>query len=186
MNVNPDSGLAAEIFALLPRLKLPPGESLPPGVSEEVLRGLEFRLGVQLPAAYRDWLMLCNGPLVGPGGMFGVNPTDADYDLETAYARNPHWKSNGWLPIADDGFGNAYFLVMPGRYKGGEPVIFVESICYESTVPVYIAASGLWRFLRFFFRKELGLSAWPFDEQAVVLEDPEILNYPEIPLPWTA
>jgi hypothetical protein len=53
-------------------------------------------------------------------------------------------------------------------------------------VPTYAVASGLWRFLWFLFRSELGDRSWPFDRAAVLVADPELAGVRGARLPWEA
>jgi hypothetical protein len=170
---------AMELLAALP---LPPGEKLPGGASRSTIAEAEQRLGVAFPAAFRQWLTLCNGPCVGPGGVFGVE-TEKDFlDVEHVSGWFPRWRAKGWIPIAGDGSGNYYILI---QFEDKSPVCFVDT-SMDSEAIAFVVASDLARFLIALFGKEAGHdTGWPFDREAVVAKDPSIENFRgRLPLPW--
>ncbi|SCF44675.1 hypothetical protein GA0074696_6042 [Micromonospora purpureochromogenes] len=97
-------------------------------------------------------------------------------------AEYPGWRQLGWLPVAGDGFGNFYMLLIQGSLAGH--VAFVEAISEPNEI-TYVAASNLWSFLRFLFEKELGAKGWPVDPTVVLAADPGLAHVPANPLPWT-
>lgn len=160
-----------------------PAGGLPRGTSHEVLREFTKRTGVQIPNELQEWLLISNGPLVGPGGFYGVRPLAGDYvDIEAAFGSFPDWKTRGWIPIAGDGCGSYYIMVTHGEYGPGFPVIFCDHA--NGFGPTYIVASNLGRFIEFMLREELGEYWWPFDRDRFIQEDPAILSFHGIPLPW--
>ena len=92
-----------------------PGESSIEGASIEQLEDLEERLGRALPAQLRDWLSICRGAPIGPGGFFGHRPDCPLLDLPSVLADYPEWREQEWLPIAGDGCGNYYVLLPSGE-----------------------------------------------------------------------
>ncbi|SIM87955.1 hypothetical protein [Micromonospora cremea] len=91
------------------------------------------------------------------------------------------WLQLGWLPVAGDGFGNSYVLLIRGPLAGC--VAFVEAIADPDEI-AYVAASNLWTFLRFLFEKELGAKGWPFGSKVVLAADPDLAQIPGDLLPW--
>ncbi len=92
----------------------------------------------------------------------------------------PHWRSNGWLPVAGDGSGN-YYVLTTAPLAGF--VAFVDT-ADDPTRLDYLAATTLWQFLLFLFQRELGQPGWPFDPRTVLAEDPDLVQAPTELLPW--
>ena len=181
-----DSGSCeAEVLALLARVPAPPDEETPAGATEQQVAEFEKRTGVTIPAKLRSWLLACNGPCVGPGGVFGIKPKRADLDIEQVLSLFPKWREKGWIPVAGDGCGNYYVVATKREFGDGEPVLFIDTMEQDS-VPAYIVASDVWRFLWFLFNDELGESKWPFNRDEVTTSDPDILSFHDVDLPWTA
>ncbi len=173
-----------------------PGRPLPGPATAQELAAFERSLGYEIPAELRRWLETCNGPLVGPGGLFGIGSADDDVNLEHRAARHPEWSARRWIPVAGDGCGNDYLLVASGEFGPGHPVVFVEMIS-DPLTPAFVVASGLWRFLEGLLRQDIEecspqhdrdseAARWPFDEALVVARDPAILDVVGVPLPWNA
>lgn len=171
-----------DVVAMLPCLEKPPGEGIPPGLGQADLDAIENRIGFRLPNVFRTWLMITNGPCVGPGGVVGVNTVRKLQDLEAIYELYPNWKTKRWIPVAGDGCGNYYVLVYSEHEL--EPIVFVD-VMENPDEPAFIAASDLWHFLDFLFRSEIGKSGWPFSEAEVVQRDPKIVETAFV-LPWNA
>lgn len=175
----------AEVLALLAKVPAPPEDETPAGATEQQLAEFEKRMGVTVPPKLRSWLLVCNGPCVGPGGVFGINTQRKSQDIEHVLALRPSWRDKGWIPVAGDGCGNYYVVATRGEFGQGEPVLFVDTMEDESR-PAYIAASDIWRFLSFLLKKELGQPKWPYNRDEVVSADPDILSFHDVNLPWTA
>lgn len=73
------------------------------------------RLHQQLPPQLREFLTVCNGARIGPGGFFGQRPDDSSRDLPAVLAVWPEWAPKGWLPVAGDGCGNYYVMTPDGE-----------------------------------------------------------------------
>lgn len=174
-----------EVIAIMHKAPMPPGESLPPGASDDSISKCEQRLGVTFPQSLRSWLRTCNGPCVGPGGITGIKKSRKSQDIEAILGNHPNWLRKGWIPVAGDGCGNYYTIAGTGEFGCGEPVLFLDCMENES-VPAFVVASNLQRFLTFLLRRELDQIAWPYDRTTVEHEDPEILSVRNIPLPWSA
>lgn len=171
------------IDALLSQVPGPPGEPLPSGLTEEEVSGFEARVGLTLPPEQAALLRLSNGPCVGPGGLFGVRPALDFLDIERLYEAHPVWRERGWVPVAGDGCGNHYVAVPRG---GQWPVVFIDTMETPER-PVFVVASGVWKFVRALLEKELGPTGWPFDEAEVTSSDPFITRFADLfPLPWNA
>ena len=85
------------------------------GASPEDLHHLEERLARRIPIQLRDWLLICNGAGIGPGGFFGNRADRPSLDLPAVLALYPEWHDQGWLPVAGDGCGNYYVLQPSGQ-----------------------------------------------------------------------
>ncbi len=163
----------------------PPGEPVPDGVSDDQIAGFELRTGAPMPPELKDWLLISNGPCIGPGGLFGIKPARDDLDIELHFELYPNWLARKWIAIAGDGCGNYYVVATQQEYGPGYPVFFID--CHEDTdVPSYIAASGVGHFLIFLLEREIGARGWPFDERYVVAADPNIRRFHSLSLPWNA
>lgn len=179
--------LISEVRSLLKQVPSPPDSSLPPGAEEGEIRAFEERTGIQLPSEVKNWLRTSNGPLVGPGGVFGIlssSPSNVQADdMEAILRIYPEWKERHWLPIAGDGSGN-YYIIPLGLYsKTGHPVFFIDT-SDDHLKFGYSVASDLWHFLRFLFRRELGNKYWPFNKDRVLEEDPELEYVTGAPKAW--
>jgi SMI1 / KNR4 family (SUKH-1) len=168
---------------LLRKVPMEPGYVIPTGVREEEIGAFETRTGLKIPTDLAEWLRVSNGPIVGPGGIFGVRPERADMDIEAMYRRYPQWKVQGWIPIAGDGSGNYYATT--GGKNAATPVFFIDTHD-DPDEAAFIVASNVWIFLHFLFRRELGEKGWPFAADKVLAEDPAIEQYPNLTLPWDA
>ena len=173
-----------DVLSLLPSLERPPGEALPDGASEEQIARAESVVGILFPPKLREWLSVCNGACVGPGGIVGLQQRRTIQDLSSILSLYPVWQSSGWIPVAGDGCGNYYVVDTSGRFGQGEPVLFVD-VHDDMEAPAYIVASDVWHFLRFLFREELGDDRWPFSKRHVLVSDPEIERF-SATLPWDA
>ncbi|MBC8356605.1 MAG: SMI1/KNR4 family protein [Planctomycetes bacterium] len=177
--------IRAEVLSLLMRLPTPPEESLPGGVSDSAIIAFETSQRLTIPSCLREWLNTSNGPCVGPGGIVGLKTTRNSQNVEYILELYPVWAENGWVPIAGDGCGSYYVVVTQNDFGKGEPVVFVD-VNDDNTAPAFIAASDTWRFLRFLFKKELGESNWPFAQEEVAINDPAIMSFSGVALPWEA
>lgn len=178
------SDLEERVRALLGRLERPPEHPAPGGASEREIAALAGTLGVAaLPGELAAWLRVCRGEAIGPGGVFGIRPDDADHDIAATLARRPAWRERGWLPVAGDGCGNSYVLLTAGPLTGF--VGFVDTIADPDGLDCLVA-SGLWQFLRFLFEREQGRTGWPFDQEVVLTQDPDLASAPRGLQPWPA
>lgn len=179
--------LREEVMNLAAQVPSPPGETLPPGQSDSEIDGFTERTGLPVPAELREWLRFSNGPCIGPGGIFGIRPRSKHFDMEAVYEFLPEFKEKNWLPLGTDGCGNYYVLDLASEPESLRPVYFVDA--YQDrgySRPTYAVASGLWLFLRFLFRAELGENGWPFDTRFVLSCDPLLAEVRGAPLPWEA
>jgi hypothetical protein len=162
---------------------LPPGEALPPGLSEGAIEEAELRLGRRLPDAFRAWLGLSNGPCIGPGGFFGIRPSRPGLDIERLLKRHEEWAARSWIPVAGDGCGNYYVTL---NDSSDPPVGFVEVMGAETVS--FVVASRVTLFIRLQLEKERGaLAHWPFDSNLTSRLDPQLTPLgQQWRLPWAA
>ncbi len=183
--MNDLGSLKQEVLRLLAKVPAPPNAGIPSGVLGSRLEPFEQRTGLKVPTNLRDWLTTCNGPCVGPGGVYGIEPEREAFDIEQLMRLRPIWLEKGWIPVAGDGCGNCYVVPSRNDFGVGEPVVFVDTM-EDDGVPAYIVASDIWRFLKFLFMQELSETGWPFEREEVSHLDPDILNFGGVALPWNA
>jgi hypothetical protein len=173
-----------DILALLKAVPQPP-EGIPPGIQLGEIRAFEEELGFAFPPPFRKWLEITNGPCVGPGGLCGIRTLRDIQDIAKVFESHPQWKNRRWVPVAGDGCGDFYLMATTEEFGAGYPVFFVD-IHENENVPTYVAASGLWPFLRFFLGRELASTGWPFRKEFVLARDPAIIACQGLPFPWQA
>lgn len=174
--------IESEVKELLPKAPVPPGYQFPKGASEEELDAVENRLGFSLPSILRSWLQYCNGALVGPGGLLGINASMPALDIEACIQGHAGWRDVKLVPIAGDGCGN-YYVMHVSQGRGDDPIFFVDTV-RDPLRAAYVVASDLWHFLRFLLLKELEQTNWPFSPEDVLAADPAIMSVNVAPRPW--
>lgn len=169
-----------ELLYMVPRA---PEDEIPKGILEHECNGFAKRTGLVIPPDLRDWLMISNGPCVGPGGFYGIQPHRHHLDIESYLEAYPIWKNYGWIPIAGDGCGNHYILTQRDEFRCDNPILFIDtSTSFESDC--YIVASDISHFIVAVLEQELGKRGWPFDKQFQLNFDPQIINCIGAKLPW--
>ncbi|GIH08288.1 hypothetical protein Rhe02_63550 [Rhizocola hellebori] len=159
----------------------PPGTSFPGGADEAEIADLQQAAGLTLPADLVDWLRVCKGDLIGPGGLYGVQDSPTVTGIASVLGWFPNWRERGWLPVAGDGNGDHYVLITSGELSGC--VGFVDQADFEAIG--YVVATNLWTFLWFLLGREAGDRRWPFDRNHVVAHDPAMATIPAHLQPWT-
>jgi cell wall assembly regulator SMI1 len=173
--------LKHQVIGLLSRVSRAPEQPFPGGAGHGELQDLARRMGTGLPGELVEWLRVCRGEAIGPGGVYGARPDCDRLDMATVLASYPSWRDSGWLPVAGDGCGDHYVLLTTGPLAGC--VGFVEAVTDPDRIR-YLVASDLWHFLFFLFSADLGERSWPFDAPAVLVEDPGLARTPAALLPW--
>jgi cell wall assembly regulator SMI1 len=180
-----DDGRAREqAIELLARAPRPPDYDVPVGADARDIDGFVQRTGLALPPNMRDWLSVTNGPLVGPGGFYGIRPDATWLDLEGILLAHPRWLERGWIPVAGDGVGNHYVLLSKPTEDNAGYVGFVD---HEGSVDDigYFVASTLWRFIVGLLRDDIERDRlWPWDLAFMEGHDPELVNLSADLLPW--
>jgi hypothetical protein len=171
-----------KVLELLEGIALPPGEHRKTCASIDSIQDFGRRTGLVLPHELQDWLQVMNGSRIGPGGILGIRNDDPYCDIETILTGYPEWQKAGWIPIAGDGCGNYYVIVTDGKLT---PIVFIDTVA-DYLKPAYVAASGLWVFVWFLLKSELGETGWPFCREFVMQHDPEIECCTFAPMPWDA
>ena len=169
-----------ELLHTVPR---PPDDPLPIGLGDDECDKFEKSSGITLPKDVRDWLKIANGPCVGPGGFFGIQPSREHLDIDSFLSMFPSWKVRKWIPIAGDGCGNYYVVPTQNEFGNGFPVLFID-ISFSTNEPSYIVASDIGHFIVSLLEKELGKDGWPFNKKAVIQSDPKIISFHSVVLPW--
>ena len=112
--MDPEGRGLADLRLLVAGAVRAPADDEPEGASAADLAVLSDRLGCTLPLALRNWLSVCRGAAVGPGGVFGERPDRPSLDMAVIRDLFPDWRLLGWLPVAGDGCGNYYVLALDG------------------------------------------------------------------------
>ena len=76
-----------KIRELLVKAPQPPEDTLPNGLSTADCDAFEQRTGIRMPDDLRQWLVIANGPCIGPGGLYGICPRRPHLDMEGLLAR---------------------------------------------------------------------------------------------------
>jgi cell wall assembly regulator SMI1 len=174
-----------DVLDLLGRAPKPPEEPAPAGASQADLDELARRLGFGIPRALEDWLLVCNGSLAGPGGLYGANTANENVDIAFHLDLYPAWRRKRWIPVAGDGTGGRYVIDAGHAYADHDAVYFIDT-AESIDQPAYIVASDLHHFLTFLLEKEPGTRGWPFDAEFVTARDPRILDVKDRALlPWS-
>lgn len=171
------------IIELLKIVPKPPEDAIPTGISESEINDAERRIGINFPNELKEWLMISNGPCVGPGGIFGIKPQNSSLDIEKIISIYDCWKILRWIPMAGDGLGNYYVIDTAKKYKYGHPIYFIDTV-EDIKKAEYVVASNIWSFIIFLLEKELGEYKWPFEKEYVIKNDPEIEDCVEVAKPW--
>jgi len=169
-----------EIRELLKTAERQPEEPLLLGASESQLMTAESILNMKIPVELEKWLRIVNGSCVGGKAILGVALDRRSLDAVETLEFYTQWKEKGWFPVACDGCGNFYVLVLSHE---PHPVAFVD-VQYDSNGLAYLVASRLTTFIRGLIGLELGEKRWPFDRAFVIQSDPGIACLDIAPLPW--
>lgn len=174
----------SEVLDLIEQAPRAPESGRCAGATPEQLAGLKSRLRFVLPDIYLSWLRICNGMLVGPGGLYGTETAKEFLDVEWVLGQYPGWMNSAWLPIAGDGTGNHYIIDVSRSHIDRDAVFFVD-VSDDSDALAFIVASNLTQFLKGLLRRELGDRRWPFNASYMLNIDPDIaLVAPSALLPW--
>ena len=181
IHASPSYGIRGEVTRLSRTAVRAPGTSFPGGADQAEIIDLQQRLGHPLPTDLTDWLRVCKGDLIGPGGLYGVRYDTDVPDIATAVTWFPRWRERGWLPVAGDGSGDHYVYIANGELAGY--IGFVDQA--DVDVIAYIVATNLWTFLWFLLRRDNGEDRrWPFDRNHVTGHDPAMATIPPSLQPW--
>jgi hypothetical protein len=157
---------------------------VPAGASSDEIEELSEYF-VELPKEIKEWLSLCNAPYFGGDIFLGVKPAPRFRLIESVYEYYPDWEDYEWIPISQDGCGNYYVLDVSESVTDTHPVYFIDHE-QGGDVPCYIAASGLWEFVRFVLERDLTKARrFPFDKEYVLEKDPALKLYAgDVPFAW--
>ena len=172
-----------EIQRLCSPVPWPPGGPRAGPATDDQIATAEVRVGRRFPSQFREFLKYLNGPCIGPGGILGVEAAREGLDLCRILSDYPEWNRRGWLPVAGDGCGNYYVLVL--SEEGESPVAFIDTASSPETL-AYVVASDFWHFVTFLLQAELRKTPWPFSRADVLRDDPSLAECQVAPLPWDA
>lgn len=96
------------------------------GATAEDLRDLTTRLGRPVPESLSEWLTVCRGGRIGPGGIYGATPEDLFTDL--AERTDPQWLAQRWFAVAGDGCGGTYVLTENGSIGFIDPMRSIDDL----------------------------------------------------------
>lgn len=163
-----------------------------PPASEAQIRSCQARIGLQFSPSFREFLLLSNGGSAGGAPIYGVPPLPREFDLvadrESALRFWPAYRN--WVPLATDGCGNDFVLVVDAGKSDGEiPIGFVEKAEDPTRIDMFVA-SNYWSFLHFWLRLMAGDKdvikgvlleepprPWPWDEHWLKESDPGLSQY---------
>ncbi|GIF77127.1 SMI1/KNR4 family protein [Asanoa siamensis] len=169
-----------EVARLLITAVREPGRSYPDGADDAEIADLRRIVGRPLPTELVEWLRLCKGDAIGPGGLYGVPHDGHADDIASVLASFPGWRDRGWLPVAGDGSGDYYVLITDGKLAGH--VAFIDQSDFDALG--YIVATTIWTFVRSLLLADAGDRRWPFDRGHVLGLDPAMAHVPAALLPW--
>jgi cell wall assembly regulator SMI1 len=170
-----------EVVQLMRAAERAPDQPFPGGADDADLADLQGRLGMPMPASLVDWLRVCKGEAIGPGGVYGARSDQPHNDIAETLSLFPGWRARGWIPVAGDGCGDYYVLIEHGELAGY--IGFIDQA--DEDAISYLVASDLWLFLRFLFLSETGDRSWPFDREAVLAADSAMEGVPGDLMPWS-
>lgn len=81
-----------EVIQLMRAAERAPDQPFPGGADDADLVDLQSRLGMPVPASLVDWLRVCKGEAIGPGGVFGARPDEPDIDIAEYISMFPDWR----------------------------------------------------------------------------------------------
>jgi cell wall assembly regulator SMI1 len=174
IHTSPSHGIRGDVTRLAHQATRAPSTSFPGGADDAEIADLQQAVRVPLPADLMEWLRVCKGDLIGPGGLYGVRHNPNVTDIASALDRFPNWRERGWLPIAGDGNGDHYVLITDGELTGC--VGFIDQA--DNDAIRYIVATNLWTFLWFLLRNDNGDHRWPFHRNHVARHDPAMATIP--------
>lgn len=147
-------------------------------------------LGFTPPAQLTQWLALCSGGFIDAGDVATLYGTHRRFNILTT-REHVSWFSTDprCLPIADDGFGNFYFLICPTDESLPAPVVFLDYIGDET----HLAGSSLFKFLELALTQPTnnpsptaGSPESPFSNPDLFFAiDPDARNIPHFGYAWT-
>ncbi|MEY4530119.1 MAG: hypothetical protein RLZZ156_840 [Deinococcota bacterium] len=169
-----------ELLDKLPR----PDIDLPLGASLQDILSFETHYKLHLPNSMREFLQVINGAYVGSQVFLGINST-TNNEIGRFLELIPSWVQRNWIPIASDGCGN-YFVMMVANEQN-QPIGFIDHETGYETVD-YVVSSRLEIFVEQFILREVDgtrkLKNWFFDEKIALQIDPNILKFKDLGLPW--
>src|SRR5690242_10840242 len=102
----------------------PPGEELPPGLSDVEIDLFTQRTALPAPTELQESLPVTHHARIRPGDIYGIRPLRKTLDIEAVFESLPEFKHNGWLPISTEGRGNYYVLALSSESEPLRPAYF--------------------------------------------------------------
>ena len=164
------------------------GKKLQP-VTTDKIYSFQKKYDLRINTIYKEFLLEYNGTIGGQGGFMGIDTGDTFCNSDDFYEVYPDWILRKWLPVATDGCGNAYIMHCSDSDLNGF-IFFKDLMSTSETEISYYVGSNIWSFayMMLYMEKrneaEIFDGLWPFDQEFVTSNDPDILKAPYNLLPW--
>jgi SMI1 / KNR4 family (SUKH-1) len=154
--------------------------------NEADVNALESFLRIKVPQEYREWIEFMDNIVAGAGYLHSLkkNPP-MKHSLFDIYDDYPQWAKNKWIPVADDGLGNDFVMLVEHAAGVNPIVLFYNSIDLE--IPSCVVNSNLFVFLECFFEDGLVKaenSWWCRNEAELLAKDPALTQINGLRFPW--
>lgn len=142
------------------------------GVSKEQLQLLLRRYNLDSNPEIEEYFGVANGGIVGPGVLLGINREDEFLNIESCKDIDDFILGSPILPIATDGCGNLYVVVLDRNDSRYGSVYFVDLHKHPLDLS-YVVASSIERFVYFIlkFDNASGRFGWPYDKDYMMAND---------------
>ncbi|MFG0285954.1 MAG: SMI1/KNR4 family protein [Phycisphaerales bacterium JB039] len=134
----------------------------------------EFRL--TLPEQLVAWLKLSNGILLSGGYLYPLDGDSSADSIAQSIREHPEILGSGMLPVAGDGCGNHYAMLLKDPRQ---PIVYVQ--LEEPDTPAFVVASSIWALVQFFLLND---TRWWTDKEWALQVDPAVAEFAPLGLRW--
>ena len=134
----------------------------------------EFRL--TLPEQLVAWLKLSNGIVLSGGYLYPLDSGPSADSIAQSIREHPEILGSGMLPVAGDGCGNHYAMLLT---HPRQPIVYVQ--LEEPDKPAFVVASSVWALVQFFLLDD---KRWWTDKNWVLQIDPAVAEFAPLGLRW--